>query len=251
MSPEHVLLLIAAGAFAGTVNAVVGGATFFTFPILLAIGLPPVTANATNTVSLVPASIAAAFAYKTEIKTVRAGLPWRLAVAVAGGIIGALLLLASGDALFFSLVPWLLAGATLLFAFSAPILRLLTHNQAKPHSAVGLLLEFLFAIYGGYFGAGLGILLMAGLALAGYHDVHLANAQKNLLAAVINSVAVVLFAAQGVVVWSVALVMAAGAIAGGFLGARLARRVPKTVLRVLVIGAGAILSAVYFVRVYG
>ncbi len=252
MTLVEILLLVGAGFIAGLANAVVGGGTFFSFPMLLSVGLPPVIANATSTVALWPGAVTASTIYIPELKKVRSGLRLRVIVAVAGGITGAVLLLASSNVFFFKLVPWLLAIATLLFAFSAPIVKCVS-GFAKGHPAQAVLpfvLEFLAAIYGGYFGAGLGVMLMAGLALAGHSDTQSANAQKNLLAAAINGVAAALFIFVGAVRWLAALSVMAGAIAGGFTGAHAARMIPANWLRVIVIAAGTGFSAYYFVQAY-
>ncbi len=253
MTLVQIVLLAGAGFVAGAANAVVGGGTFFSFPVLLSVGLPPVIANATNTVALWPGAVTASTIYLPELKNVRNGLFLRVCVALLGGVTGALLLLASSNVFFFTLVPWLLALATLLFAFSGPIVEFVS-RFAKGHRSnviVPLTLEFVFAIYGGYFGAGLGVLLMAGMALAGHSDTQSANAQKNLLAAAINGVAAALFVLVGAVRWLAAFSVMAGAIAGGFAGAHAARLIPAPWLRGIVIAVGTALSALYFAEVYG
>ncbi len=250
MAGPEILLLFAVGTFCGGLNAIVGGGTLICFPILLGLGLPPIAANATNTIGLWPASLAAAHIYQPELKQVRTQLLQRGTVAVAGGIVGALALIGSGDALFFQLVPWLILIATLLFGFSRSIVRQLTRLGTRSSAALVLGLEFLFAIYGGYFGAGIGVLLMATLALAGERDPQVANAQKNLMGGLINGAAVAIFVWQGAVVWDVAVALAAGAVIGGHFGARVARVIPAGWLRICVLCAGAILSVVYFQRAY-
>lgn len=253
MTLAEILLLAGAGFLAGTANAVVGGGTFFTFPMLLSVGLPPVIANATSTVALWPGTVTASTIYLPELKKVRNGLPLRIVVAVAGGVTGALLLLSSSNVFFFMLVPWLLAVATLLFAFSGPIVKRISgFAKGHPvHTVLPFVLEFLSAVYGGYFGAGLGVLLMSSLALAGHSDAQNANAQKNLLAAGINGVAAALFVIVGAVRWLAAVAVMVGAIAGGFTGAHAARLIPAHWLRVIVIAAGTGFSAYYFVQAYG
>lgn len=251
MAIVHLAILFGIGAFSGSINAVVGGGTFFSFPVLLALGLPPVAANATNTVALWPASATAAGAYRAELRLVRDRLLFRSLAAVMGGIIGALLLLASGDALFYRLVPFLLAGATLLFAFSRFVVQRLSHLSRRANAALTLGLALLFSIYGGYFGAGVGILLMAALALGGEQDPQVANAQKNLFGALINGAAIVIFVLRGTVVWNVALTVMVGAICGGYFGARAARLIPATWLRICVIVVGSVLSVIYFRDAYG
>jgi uncharacterized membrane protein YfcA len=250
MSVLEIAILVAVGCLSGSVNAVVGGGTFFTFPVLLALGVPPVAANATNTVALWPASLMAARAYIVELRSVKQKLPLRAAIAVLGGVIGAFLLLASSDEVFSYLIPWLIAIATTLFAFSKPIVRHLSKLSSGANAALMVGLELVFAIYGGYFGAGIGILLMAALAVMGETDPQVANAQKNLLSGLINGAAVVVFAAQGAVVWSYALVVMVGAVAGGYFGARAARHIPAKALRFCVIGMGCILALIYFQRAY-
>ncbi len=250
MGLTEAFLLVGVGLLSGGINAVVGGGTFFSFPVLLAFGLPPVIANATSTVALWPASAMAARAYLPELKRVREVLLLRAVVAFVGGTVGAFLLLASGNALFFSLVPWLLAGATLLFAFAKPLVRQVAKFSRRANAALMLGLQFLFAIYGGYFGAGVGILFMAALALGGESNAQIANAQKNLLATCINGAAVAIFVARSAVNWPVAIAVMAGAIVGGYCGARAARSIPADWLRVIVIIVGCVLSAIYFRTVY-
>jgi uncharacterized protein len=252
MTLAEIALLACAGFIAGTANAVVGGGTFFSFPVLLSVGLPPVIANATNTVALWPGAVTASTIYIPELKRVRSGLLLRVGVALAGGITGALLLLASSNTFFFMLVPWLMAVATLLFTFSGEIVKR-GSIFAQSHAAravLPLVMEFVFAVYGGYFGAGLGVLLMTGLALAG-HETQSANAQKNLLAAAINGIAAALFAIVGAVRWAAALAVMVGAIAGGSAGAHAARLIPARILRGIVIAVGTALTLIYFVQAYG
>jgi uncharacterized membrane protein YfcA len=213
-------------------------------------GLPPISANATNTVGLWPASLMAARTYLPELRAAKDKLFWRSLIAIAGGIVGALLLLASGDALFFRLVPWLILTATLLFAFSRQVVRHLSRLSTRANAALMLVLELIFSVYGGYFGAGVGILLMAAMALAGEHDAQAANAQKNLYGGLINGAAVVIFVVKGVIHWPIALTLIAGAIVGGYLGARVARLIPAAWLRIAVITAGSILTLIYFRSAY-
>ncbi len=252
MTLGQILLLALAGAAGGVTNALAGGATFFTFPAMIAVGLPPVVANASNAVALWPASVVATFAQAREIASIRRLLPPLLAAAFAGSAAGAALLLNTSDRTFLALVPFLLLAATLLFAVSP---RLLPYVRARRPSQVGfgprrLSLMGLCAVYGGYFGAGMGIMMMAGLSLSGVDDVRVANALKNLLAGVINGVAVVIFVAAGVVAWPETLVMLAGAVLGGALGGKLAGVIPAGALRIGVIAVGAFLTVWYFWRAW-
>jgi len=251
VAPAEILLLVTIGFLAGTSNALVGGGTLFTFPVLLAAGLPPVIANTTTTVALVPGTFTSAYAYLPELRRVRQNLPNRVIAATAGGILGAVLLLVSGNAVFFYLVPWLLAVATLLFTFSRHIVKRLTRTSHRKNEARLLGMEFVSAIYGGYFGAAIGILLLASMAVAGEQDMQSANAQRNFLVCFINGVAALIFIVRGAVDWPVAVIVMAGSIAGGYFGARVARRIPNEWLRLIITAAGALFSVYYFVKAYG
>lgn len=251
MASAENLLLVAIGFLAGTCNALVGGGTLFTFPVLLAAGLPPVMANTTTTVALVPGAFTSAYAYLPELAKVRERLPNRIVVATLGGLLGAGLLLASGNAVFFYLVPWLLAVATLLFTFSRRIAKRVTQKSRRRNEAQLLGMEFVSAIYGGYFGAAIGILLLASMALAGEQNMQSANAQRNFLVCFINGIAALVFIVTGAVDWHVALIVMAGSIAGGYFGARVAKRIPNEALRLIITAAGAIFAVYYFVKAYG
>lgn len=251
MTPAQILLLVTIGFLAGTSNALVGGGTLFTFPVLLAAGLPPVIANTTTTVALVPGTFTSAYAYLPELTRIRERLPPRILTATLGGLLGAILLLASGNAVFFYLVPWLLAAATLLFTFARQIVKRVSATTHRRNETRLLTMEFASAIYGGYFGAAIGILLLASMAIAGEQDMQSANAQRNFLVCFINGIAALLFILTGEVDWTVALIVMVGSIAGGYFGARMARRVPNEALRHIVTAAGAIFSAYYFVKAYG
>ncbi len=242
--------LIAVGFFAGVCNALVGGGTLFTFPVLIAAGVPPVLANTTTTVALLPGTITSAFTWLPELPYVKHGLPLRIAIALGGGLLGAALLLWSGNSVFFFVVPWLLAAATILFTFSRIIVKSV-RTAAKGKNAWGArALEFVTAVYGGYFGAAIGILLIAAMAIAGQQDMRSINAQRNFLVVFINGVAAVFFIVRGAVDWPVALVIMIGAILGGYAGARLARYLPDLWMRRIVTAAGAFFSVYYFVKAY-
>ena len=256
------LLLIGAGGLAaGAVNAIAGGGTFFSFPALLAVGLPPVVANASNSVALWPGSLTGAWAYRRELaRYKRYLLPMGLA-SFLGGAAGGLLLLAAGDARFAALIPWLLGFATLLFTFSpqlSALLKRLRPPVAQTHkdehgagSPIGWAVQLLVAIYGGFFGAGMGILMMASLAIGGHEDVQHINALKNLLSAVIYSVTVITFIVAGAVSWPHTLVMVLTASLGGYWGARMARNIQGPWLRRMVIAVGAALTLYYFYKTLG
>ncbi len=258
---ESPWLLVGGGAFlAGAMNALAGGGTFFSFPALLAAGVPPVMANATNTVGLCPASLASAWAYRREAW--RHG-SWALLLALlslVGGLAGGLLLLATGDATFSRLIPWLLLVATGLFAFSRPLAALVarcqhrflgaTPGKRRPGSPGGALLQLAVAIYGGFFGAGMGILTLAALSIQGFEDMQDLNALKNLTSGLNYAVSALTFIIAGAVSWPHALLMLATGLAGGYGGSRLARRIPGPRLKVLVVGLGTLLTLIYFRKTY-
>lgn len=248
----QIALVGSAAFFAGAMNSVAGGGTFFSFPALLTAGVPPVVANASNAVALWPASLSGAWAYREELARYKRYLIPLGGVSLLGGIAGGLLLLNIKDATFSRLIPWLLLFATLLFAFSGKISALLRGAHAvQPRNSAGALAgHAVVSVYGGFFGAGMGILMLASLAIAGHDDVHEINAIKNLLSAVIYSVSVLTFAIAGAVDWPYTFLMAATAILGGYLGARFARRIPAQWLRRFIIAVGFILTAVYFYKTY-
>jgi len=258
MTPWDVLLIGAGGFAAGAVNSMAGGGTFFSFPAMLAVGLPPVVANASNSVALWPGSLSGAWAYRQELaRYKRYLLPMGIASFI-GGAAGGLLLLAAGDARFSALIPWLLAFATALFAFSPqlstalkrmrPVTAEKTGTQHGAGSPIGWFVQLLVSVYGGFFGAGMGILMMASLAIGGHEDVQHINALKNLLSAVIYSVTVMTFIVAGAVSWPHTLVMVLTASLGGYWGARMARRIQGPWLRRMVIAVGAALTVYYFYK---
>jgi uncharacterized membrane protein YfcA len=251
MSLWHFALVALAAFGAGAMNAVAGGGTFLSFPALLAVGVPPVTANASNSVALTPASLSGAWAYRKELARYKRYLIPLGIVSFIGGIGGGLLLLVTKDATFSKLIPWLLLFATVLFTFSSRISAFLRRGRAhKGHvqeKSLGLLAgQTAVAIYGGFFGAGMGILMIASLAMAGHDDVHEINAIKNLLSAIVYSVTVLTFVLAGAVSWPHTLVMLATATLGGFFGATVARKIPALWLRRFIITVGFGLTAYYF-----
>lgn len=248
----QIALVGIAAFFAGAMNSVAGGGTFFSFPALLAVGVPPVVANASNSVALWPASLSGAWAYREELARYKRYLIPLGIASLLGGAAGGLLLLNIQDATFSKLIPWLLLFATLLFAFSGKISGWLRGAQAgQPrNSATALAGHAVVSVYGGFFGAGMGILMLASLAIAGHDDVHEINAIKNLLSAVIYSVTVLTFIIAGAVDWPYTLLMAATAILGGYLGARFARRIPALWLRRFIIVVGFVLTGIYFFKMY-
>jgi uncharacterized membrane protein YfcA len=244
------LLLFGAGVAAGALNAVAGGATFFTFPALMLSGLTPLVANATNFVALVPSNIAALPAFRAELKTLGRELIAPLATGATGGLIGALALVNLGGDLFASLVPYLMGFATVLFATAPYIRQTVERRNGRPinRGAIApMLLLFVFSIYGGYFGAGLGQIILATLVLSGYDDFHITNALKNSIIAAISLLSVAVYGFSGAVSLPHAIIMMLGATVGGYLGGSVSKRVPQKALRVGVIVFGALLTIYYFV----
>lgn len=251
----HVLLLLAVAFAAGVINSVAGGGTLLTFPLLIALGLDPKIANATSTVALWPALAGGLFGYRREMANTR-DLLWRLGLAsVAGGGIGAWLLIRTPSQTFARLVPFLILFATILFMLQEPINRWVRVGELQPDEerrrrwwAGAIFFQFCSAIYGGYFGAGNGIMMLAAMGLLGLTDIHRANGLKNFLGLMLNFVAILAFAASGMVHWGVALVMAVGAVAGGYFGASAARYVGRTVVRRAVVVIGFVIGAVMLWR---
>ncbi len=244
------LLLFGAGVLAGALNAVAGGATFFTFPALILAGLSPLVANATNFVALVPSNIAALPAFRTELKSLGRKLIAPLIVGATGGLIGALALINLGGDLFASAVPYLMGFATLLFATAPHIRKIVEQRREGPTRQVSILpmlLLFVFSLYGGYFGAGLGQIILAALILNGHDDFHISNALKNAVIAAISLLSVAVYGFSGAVSVPHAVVMMLGATVGGYLGGTFSKRVPQQALRNGVIIFGTLLTIYYFI----
>lgn len=241
-----VLLLVVSAFLAGALNAVAGGGSFLTFPALVMAGVPPVNANATSTVAVAPGALASAYGYRTELRALtNFNLPAVVGISLVGGLIGALLLLWTPQPVFAALVPWLLLFATVLFAFGPPI-SAWVRKRFRMGLPTLLGVQFLIAIYGGYFGGGIGILMLATLGVFGLTNLHAMNGIKVLLSGCLNAVAVVAFVAGGAVYWTEAIIMTGACIAGGYAGAALARRIPPPVLRKFVILVGLAMTAYFF-----
>lgn len=247
----QLVVIAAISAVSGAVNSIAGGGTLLTFPALLGLGVPAVAANATSTVALWPGSFASLWGYRRELTGMR-DYAGRLAVpSVLGGLCGAALLLVTPEDRFRALVPWLVFAATLLFALQGPLMRRLqqrmrangqmTVERALYPSTAMLLSQFAVGIYGGYFGAGAGIVMLAVFGLMGLRNIHQMNGLKNINGLFFNGVAAAAFAVMGLVNWPIALVMAIGSSAGGYAMAGLAQRVPQAWVRhaVTAIGLGS------------
>jgi uncharacterized membrane protein YfcA len=257
MTFPQILLLFVAAILGGTLNAVAGGGTFITLPTLIFTGVLPINANATSTIALWPGSVASLSAYRKELLTQNRTVIAVLSItSLIGGVLGAELLLSTSQSTFVTLLPYLLLLATVLFAISGPITTRMRKRAAgevkAQHTWVRLvviaILQFIIAIYGGYFGGGIGILMLATLGLMGMENIHEMNAVKTLLTTFINGVAVIIFIVRGVVEWPQAIVMIVGAIIGGYGAAYFARKIDQRFVRVFVILVGVSMTIYFFVR---
>jgi uncharacterized membrane protein YfcA len=254
LSFSQAIFLFVAGAIGGAMNAVAGGGSFVAFPALLFTGVAPIAANATNTLSLWVGTAVSGGAYRKRLN-----LPWRvllplLVMSLVGGLTGALLLIKTPAHTFLRVIPWLMLGATLLFAFGKHLTGRLSagisHEASNAAVAGASLFELLVAIYGGYFGGGIGIMNLAMLAALGMTDIHAMNALKIVLVAVINGVAAVTFIATGAILWPQALVMIAGAAIGGYAAAHYTQKLPQPLVRAMVLALGLGMTTYFFAKAY-
>ncbi len=255
---NHPVFLFCAAFAAGVVNSVAGGGSFISFPALLFAGVPPIAANATNTAAVWPGTVASTVAYRKEFTPeARRLLPPMIVTGIIGGVLGAIILLKTPQSTFLRLVPWLLLGATLLFAFSGPLsafVRKRAGHGASDKSSTrllfvgGLFLELMISIYVGYFGAGVGILFLALLAVLGMENIHAMNGMKTLLVSIVNGVALVTFIWARVIVWPQAVLMLVAAMIGGYGGALVAQKMNPQHVRWAIVVIGFAMSIYFFVR---
>ncbi|MBM3787089.1 MAG: sulfite exporter TauE/SafE family protein [Acidobacteria bacterium] len=235
------MILTLAAFAAGAVNAIAGGGTLLTFPSLLTV-LGPVAANATSTFSLFPGSLASGWGYRQELAECRKHLIRLLPPSLAGGLLGALLVTRLEERIFASAIPWLLAGASVLLLLQQPLSRWVgakPHDEPSRNTLIGIVIfQFLVGVYGGYFGAGIGILMLSSLAFVGIPGIHHMNAVKSILAAAMNGISLLIFVLSGNVVWKYALAMALAGTVGGYVGARVARKLKPNVVRFIVVVIG-------------
>ena len=253
MTLQTAIFLFFAGALGGAQNAVAGGGSFIAFPALLFTGVPPIAANATNTVALWVGVTASTGAYRKHLDLSRRVMIPLVVTSLIGGIAGAILLLKTPAQTFLHVLPWLMLGATLLFLFGARLGHSkegLSRDISTNALAFATVFELVVAVYGGYFGGGIGILNLAMLAVVGMTDIHAMNAMKVVLGGIINGVAVVTFIIAGAVVWKQGCVMIAGALVGGYAGAHYAQKLPQRWIRSFVIAVGMGMTAYFFWRAY-
>jgi len=243
-----------AGVLGGALNSVAGGGSFIAFPALLFVGVPPIPANATNTIALWTGAAASGGAYRKRLDVARRLLVPLLIASLVGGLGGAILLLKTPAHTFMRVLPWLTLGATLLFAFGRKIAgrrtSIIEEQSSRAALAGATFFQFLVAIYGGYFGGGMGIVMLAMLATLGMTDIHAMNALKSVMGFVINGIAVVTFVVAGAVYWKQGIAMIVGAIAGGYLGAHYAQKVPQAWIRAFVVLVGAGMTVYFFWKSY-
>jgi uncharacterized protein len=243
----------------GALNAVAGGGSFIALPALIYTGVGPVAANATTTLAMWPGSFASAIAYRREISVERSWLLSLGGVSLVGGLLGGALLVKTSDTTFLGLLPWLMLAAVATFTFGGaitarwPASRSMSRPVPQRENALGapawiLALQLAIAIYGGYFGGGMGIMMLAAFSIAGMTDIHRMNGLKAVLSVAINGVALIAFIIDGAIVWRPGLVMVAGGIAGGYLGALIATKVGVPVVRWFVVGVGWLMTAYFFWR---
>jgi uncharacterized membrane protein YfcA len=250
MPVSDILVLAGAGLLSGTLNAIAGGGTFFSFGALTLIGLPPIVANATSAVAMVPGYVASAVNYRKELGAVWASAVWLGAASTLGALIGAIVLIMLDNETFADFVPWLLVAATAVFGLGPQISK---HLPARPHRdfghrLAGTVVQFLMSIYGGFFGAGMGIMMLASLGITEGQNFHRINALKHILSIVIQTASIVVFVQGDVIAWPEAMVLVAAVIVGGWFGVDMARRLPISLVRGFVIATGSALAIYYFLR---
>ncbi|WP_341528375.1 sulfite exporter TauE/SafE family protein [Nostoc sp. UHCC 0302] len=249
----HSLILLSTAFIAGGLNAVAGGGSFITFPALIFTGVPPIAANATNNTAIWVAALASAGAYRKDLGIQRQVFVLLCGISLVGGIIGSVALLHTSSDVFSKLIPYLLLVATLIFTFGDALRGWLQlQNQKSSPESISLfnlaLAQFAIAIYGGFFGAGLGILMLATLSFLGIKSIHTMNAFKTFLGSCINGIAIVPFIFAGVIAWHQAILMAVAASLGGYLSAHYARKLEPQLIRKFVIVVAFSMTAYFFIH---
>ena len=249
-------LLFFAGLAGGMLNAVAGGGTFITFPALLAVGIPPVSANATNTFAVYPGYVSGNFALRLELIRHKEKLPGYILLSFIGGLAGAWLLVQTSDQSFRLIIPWLLLLSSLLFIFSAQLnswFRLIAGRYRRTTGLSRFLLPlglFLVCLYGGFFNAALGVILLSYLALAGFSDLNAMNGLKLLISSLVSLFAVVLFIFSGLIAWQEGLVVVLGALIGGYIAAHYSRKIHQPTLKILISVISVMITVFFFYDIY-
>lgn len=252
---DYILLLIA-GFVGGVINSIAGGGSFVTFPALLAVGVPPISANATNTFASCAGYLSGAYAFKEDIKPHKKALPKLTAISLLGGLSGAVLLLNTGESNFSLAIPWLLLLATLLFIFGQHINQYMKQKAQRHAHASGLGdvllygLLFLVGLYGGFFNAGLGIITLSYLALAGYTNINAMNGLKLLISVVVSLIAIVLFIVHGAIAWQEGLIVLFGTLLGGYFAAHLSKTLPRRYVHTTIVISSCVITLYFFIQTY-
>lgn len=241
-----IVLYFSVASAAASINSVAGGGTFIVFPILILNGLTPIQANITSTIALWPGAVTSALTYRTQRAYDKKTLMPLMITSIIGGAIGTFILLETPERTFTFLVPWLLLVATAIFTFGSHGVAWLRKHTAGRHQFMAIVFQLLIAVYGGYFGAGIGMLMLAMLQIMGHSDIHRMNGLKSVLGSTINAVAVFIFLFSGKVVWDAAVVLLLGAVFGGYFGTRLALKLSPQKVRNLVSVIGFSMAAYFF-----
>lgn len=262
MSSLEIISLVAASLAAGAVNAIAGGGTLITFPVLILFGVPPVIANATSTLALVAGISGSLIGFRKLIGEIRPWLPFFLPASLVGGLIGSFLLTQGSEKTFTDRVPYLVLFATILFMLQNAVRRIVAGRAAAELIAgrdasvqgkgivIAAIFQFLVSIYGGYFGAGIGILMLATFGLLGFADIHRMNALKTVLGGLVNLVAALWFTASGLIDWHRMAIMTVGALLGYYLGSTYSQKISQRVVRILITTIGLVITIVMFLKLH-
>ena len=248
MEIYEVVLLITASFFAGIINSIAGGGSFLTFPALVFAGVPTIAANATSAVAVFPGYLSGALGFAKELKAFpKSKFLLLIFLSISGGVLGSILLLITPEVVFSFIIPWLLGFATLLFAFGNYVSKLAEKNSDK-NGFKSNIATLLVCIYGGYFNGGLGIVLLALFSTLGMRDIHLMNGLKNIMSFALSAASVVTFAIAGIVFWKYAIIMMIAATIGGYFGVIVARKLSKSIIRIIIVIIGTIMTFIFFIK---
>ena len=248
MEIYEVVLLITASFFAGIINSIAGGGSFLTFPALVFAGVPTIAANATSAVAVFPGYLSGALGFAKELKAFpKSKFLLLIFLSISGGVLGSILLLITPEVVFSFIIPWLLGFATLLFA-SGNYVSKWAEKTSDTNGFKSNIATLLVCIYGGYFNGGLGIVLLALFSTLGMRDIHLMNGLKNIMSFALSAASVVTFATAGIVFWKYAIIMMIAATIGGYFGVIVARKLPKSIIRIIIVIIGTIMTFIFFIK---
>lgn len=248
METYEVFLLITASFFAGIINSIAGGGSFLTFPALVFAGVPTIAANATSAVAVFPGYLSGALGFAKELKAFpKSKFLLLIFLSISGGVLGSILLLITPEVVFSFIIPWLLGFATLLFAFGNYVSKL-AEKTSDTNGFKSNIATLLVCIYGGYFNGGLGIVLLALFSTLGMRDIHLMNGLKNIMSFALSAASVVTFAIAGIVFWKYAIIMMIAATIGGYFGVIVARKLSKSIIRIIIVIIGTIMTFIFFIK---